>query len=289
MGGVMNVTFRLLLIGLWLTLGVRAQDARVLVRDVVDTRATVTGSFEGGCDVELRVVGVEGGVSNSIRGVRIRSATDDTERDLSNPEPRHMPPQVTRVDDAGVLATHVQLRNPSRSASVIKVLEGEIDLFHPTTENGGKILLKNFQAHPGEIIDSPDLKQAGIQLIFVTRETEETAQKRLQEDLSKDNAAPKPNDVSDMQRLLLRRSMEPAGMKNPVRFIFNDPEGKLVGIDFLDGSGIPIMQRGSSRGSGFLTKGFDKELPANALAIVYLATPGAVTTVPFELENIPLP
>ena len=37
----------------------------------------------------------------------------------------------------GVLKTDLRLRNPSRNASVIKLVDGEVEFFSPTAANGG--------------------------------------------------------------------------------------------------------------------------------------------------------
>jgi len=86
-----------------------------------------------------------------------------------------------------------------------------------------------------------------------------------------------------------KSSAIPVSYKNPVRFLFNDPEGKLVELGFMDATGAPIPTQASSRGATFFNASFEKGLPSDAQLIVYLVTTNSLTTVPFRLENIPLP
>jgi len=42
-----------------------------------------------------------------------------------------------------VLKTELRLRNPSRNASTIKLVDGEVELFSPTIANGGVLTVKD--------------------------------------------------------------------------------------------------------------------------------------------------
>ena len=166
-------------------------------------------------------------------------------------------------------------------------MQGELDLFHPTAENGGKIVVKSFQARPGEYIESPDLEKANIKLFYVTKDTEKKATDQL------DQEAAKHSDATSMPPWRHKPSWGPPypmnNVKNPVQFIFSDPDGKLLDFALLDSSGSVIGNRGTGRGPTFFYAGFEKELPPDAQLVVYLATPASIRTVPFKLENIPLP
>lgn len=275
----------------WLAAQTYAEDVHVVAGDVIDSRMmTADPVGSGGCEVELRAIGDAVADSKSIRGVRIQTATDDTGRDLTNPKPGSSSPFVVRNSGGDFLAKRVRLRNPARSATVIKLLEGQLDLFHPTTDNGGKIILKDFQAHPGEFIESPDMDKANVKLIYITKDTEKKALERLDEEAAKRNDPAKSDTAPMWRRMPFRGPTYPMdNVKNAVQFLFSDNDGNLVDFAFLDSSGAVIANRGSGRGATFFHAGFEKVLPQDAQLVIYLATPASIKAVPFKLENIPLP
>src|ERR1035437_445832 len=115
----------------WLAAQTLAEDIHVVYGDVIDTRVMMADPLGGGCEVELRAIGDAAADAKSIRGVRVQTATDDTGRDLTNPKPGLASPFVVRNPGGDFLAKRIRLRNPARGATVIKLLEGELDLFHP--------------------------------------------------------------------------------------------------------------------------------------------------------------
>lgn len=257
------------------------QEVQVVAGNVSDWRTMEKHSARDGCEVELRIVGDAAAKTVAIRAVRIRVAEDDTGRDLRMPKDRGFEFYATRRLGKTFVHTRVLLMNPARSAKLIKLLEGELDAVQPTTENGGKIVLKDFQAQPGEPIEAPELKKWNVQLIYVTKETEESALKRLEKG---SGGRPTP------RRRPFLGSMEGMGFgENAVGFVFNDPDRRLVDLAILDASGVTIETRGDMRGPGQFMYNFEKELPRDAQLVVYLATPESIKTVPFKLENIPLP
>ena len=273
----------------WLAARTLAEDVHIAYGDVIDSRMMTGDSLGGGCEVELRAVGDAVADAKSIRGVRVQTATDDTGRDLTNPKPGSATPFAMRTSGGDFLAKRVRLRNPARSATVIKLLEGELDLFHPTTENGGKIILKGFQSHPGEFIESADLEKANVKLIYVTKDTEKSAIDRLDQETTRHGDVAKSGTMPPWRRMPWGPTYPMDNVKNPVQFMFTDPDGKLADFAFLESSGAVISNRGSGRGPTFFHAGFDTALPHDAQLVIYLTTPASIKTIPFKLENIPLP
>ncbi len=111
--------------------------------DVSDNRTT--SRISSRCTIELKFLGDATTDAMDVVRVRVIRAEDDLKRDLvwtETENPRaHLDSDFKR--DLGPLRAHVTLRSPSRSASSIKVLEGEAEIFAPTLANGGLIILKD--------------------------------------------------------------------------------------------------------------------------------------------------
>ena len=60
-------------------------------------------------------------------------------------------------------------------------------------------------------------------------------------------------------------------------------------LKFVDGTGKPLKTRQSWSSADFKNTGLDAPPPADTQLVVELATPEAVKSYPFKLENIPLP
>src|SRR5439155_10499043 len=148
--------------------GDQAPSVQVMVDEVDDKRTT--GTFFAECDVKLKVMGDDVASALGIRAVRVVAAADDTGRDLkSDKEQGDMFFEANR-DKKAVLQTTVKLANPARNAKTIRTLRGEVELFHPTAENGGIVTARDFLAKPGVPIAAPGLKAAKISLMYVTKD-----------------------------------------------------------------------------------------------------------------------
>jgi len=153
---------------------------QVSVGDVTDNRST--GSFNSECTVELKFTGDVAADAGSVRQVRLQEATDEVGRDL-----------LVKSDDSvashffdsghstGALKADVKLRNPSRNATTIKVLKGEVELFSPTEANGGVLTIKNVLARPAEPIQDVELDKYGVQLMYLTKAAYEAKKKEIEQ------------------------------------------------------------------------------------------------------------
>ncbi len=151
---------------------------RASVGEVTDTRST--GSFFSECKVELKFTGDAAADAGTVREVQITEALDELGRDL---KPSTAEDAAVRSfgtsRSGGTLKTEVKLKNPSRNATTIRVLKGQVELFNPTEENGAIIRIKDVLKHPAEPIQNPALSRYGILLMYLTKEAYDAKKKEL--------------------------------------------------------------------------------------------------------------
>jgi hypothetical protein len=147
--------------------------------DVTDNRTT--GSFNSECTVELKFTGDATMDAGTVHQIRLSEATDELDHDLilknDNNSSSH---SFDSGRSSGALKAEVKLRNPSRNATTIKIIKGEVDLFKPTEVNGGLLTITNILQHPSEPVENPALAKYGIQLIYLTKESYEAKKKELE-------------------------------------------------------------------------------------------------------------
>jgi len=265
-------------------------DIRVVVDNVMDMRAT--GNSLPRCQVQLSFSGADVADAFEIHDVRIMAAVDDTGRDLrvdSEQEKarRRLFPSNAYTSPGNAYAPQtahtVELVSPARDARTIKVLEGEADLLFPTPENGGLVIIKNFMAHPGDAFSDPLLKRSNVTIAYLGKEGSEanTSNKTVQ-------AIPAlpPGPTQMPRRIPFGKRPGPG---KGLQFSVDDPDHRLADMVFMDSYGRQIWVGMSSVGNGSRTYQFQSEISSNLQLRVYLATPEAIKTVPFKIENIALP
>jgi len=259
------------------------------VGDVTDNRTTA--SFKAECKVELKFTGDAANDAGSVRQVHLTEAIDEVGRDLilknDNEVSSH---SFSSGHASGALKTEVKLRNPSRNAATLKILKGEVELFSPTEANGGLLTIKNVLQHPAEPIQNAALAKHGIQLIYLTKEAYEAKMKEIEahKKTTADAAGEKLGEAfGDLFKGMFGGMM--SSSKSSIQLYIKDPEKRVIGVTFLDGQGKPLKTRESWSSGDFRSTGLDATPPADTQLVVQLATPEAVKTYPFKVENIPLP
>lgn len=91
-----------------------AADVCVMVGNVTDKRTT--GQFFAECEIELRIIGDSVAESLGVRAARIRSAVDDTGRDLKKGDEEKPSSDAVGKEPKGGVEKTVSLKNPARSA-----------------------------------------------------------------------------------------------------------------------------------------------------------------------------
>lgn len=254
--------------------------------DITDKRTS--GTFPGNCTIDIKFSGDTAATASSVREVRITKAIDETGRDLKTDEKEHFS-GFSDMNQNGqtVLKKEVTLKNPSRNAHLIKLIEGEASFFSPTEANGGKTIIKDALAHPGEPLDNKVLKQLKIQITYHTKESLEAAKQK------QNAAASAGNKIGESFAQAFGSMFSGFGgssdEKGAIDLQITDPDKRFVKVEFLDASGTPLKSQGAMSYGDFHHYGLKSAPSTNLQMVLYLATPEASVTVPFKLENIPLP
>ncbi|HUA38279.1 MAG TPA: hypothetical protein VMA35_07745 [Candidatus Sulfopaludibacter sp.] len=256
---------------------------QVNVGDVTDNRTT--GPFSE-CKVELKFTGDAAADAQSVRRVHLAEATDTAGRDLIPKKNDEMASHFMGFgQSSGTLSTEVKLRNPSRSATAIKMLEGSVELFNPTEANGGLLTVKGVLQHPAEPVQNAALAKYHIQLMYLTKAAYDAKKKEI---------ASQPNGDQRLGEAFgqLFKGMF-GGMvsdsKNSIQLYISDPDKRIVDLKFVDGQGNPLKSFQSFSTDSFRSTDFQSPpLPDTQLKI-QLATPESLKTYSFQVENIALP
>ena len=262
---------------------------RASVGDVTDNRTT--SSFSSECKVELKFTGDAASDAGTVRCVRITEALDELGRDLRpGKEDNDSSSSFGSSRSSGALKAEVKLRNPSRNATVIKSLKGEVELFSPSEANGAILTLKDVLKHPAEPIPSPALSKYGIVLMYLTKETYEAKKKELeaQAKATTDAAGNKLGEAfGEMFKGMFGGVM--SSSKDALQMYVKDPEKRVVSLEFQDGQGKPLKTRSKWSSNDFQQTELAGPPPADTKLVVQLAVPEAVKTFSFEVRDVALP
>lgn len=254
--------------------------------DITDKRST--GTFAGDCTVEIKFSGDTAATAASVREVKVTKAIDETGRDLQSDGKEHFSGfgDLNRSGQT-VLKKEVTLKNPSRNAHVIKLIEGEASFFSPTEANGGKTIIKDALGHPGEPFDNAVLKQLKIQITYLTKESVEAAKQKKKANAT---AGDKIGEgLADAFGSMFSGFGSSSHEKGAVDLQIVDPDKRFVKVEFQTAEGKTLESQGQMSYGDFHHYGLKTAPTPGVQMVLYLATPEASVNVPFKLENIPLP
>jgi hypothetical protein len=257
------------------------------VGDVTDTRTT--GSFFAECKLELKFTGDAANDAATVRQVRVTKAVDDQGRDLTKKDDdRQSFSSFSSGRRQGVLKTDLRLRNPSRNASAIKLVDGEVEFFSPTPANGGVLTIKDILKHPAEPVQNEALKKYGIEIMYLTKEAYDAKKKQFEEQQKSEAGGKVGEAFGELFKGMFSGMMSSEG-KNSVKLYVKDPDKRVVNVEFEDAAGQPLKS-GSSWSMGEMRQvEFKSAPPADTQLRIHLATPAALQTFAFKVENIALP
>lgn len=262
----------------------------VIVGDVTDTRTT--GMFNAECKLELKFTGDAAADAWSVRAVHLKQATDDLGRDLvPKQDPDSMSPGMAQPgfgQRSGVLSAELVLRNPSRQSAVIKLIEGEVELFSPSEANGGRLVIKDILKHPAEPVENGTLKRYGVELTYLTKESYAAKKSQLQAQQAGSAGQSLGQGIGEMFSGMFSGMMSSIS-SNSVMLYVKDPGKYVIDVEFQDANGKALKRRSSWSSNGMRSQEFADRPAADTQLLVYLATPDAVQRVPFKIENVPLP
>lgn len=262
---------------------------QVLVGEVTDT--PTTGQFHQSCEVTLKFMGDTVADSFGVREVHVLKAIDDTGRDLLSDKQQVFSFFSPNEKGRNILEKKVALKNPSRSAKAIQQLTGRAELFYPSTENGGKVVAKGFLERPGEFIEAPSMAKWKVKMMYATKEVVEARRKELAAEREETKQFEQAGEdfLNAFANLFGTMFSGFWSDKPSLRFLVEDPEKRLVYLEFLDAQGKPLKGAGHSIGQGLHVYAFEQQPSPHTQLVIYLATPEAISEVPFELQDVPLP
>lgn len=266
---------------------------RVNVSEINETRSS--GPFDSQCRLDLAFTGDAVFDALSVRSIKIDQAVDELDRDLTPRKTAEAPSGSMSISRfGGALKGQLTLRAPSRRANTIKLVRGEVELFTPTEANGGRIVIPNILAHPAEAVENAGLKQSGVQIMYLTKES--YAAKR-QEAIEEAKKSAEGNGAlgklgagfADFFGDMFGHMVGDLDAKNSVALYIVDPGHRMLDVELQDATGKPLRTMGTFSNSSLRQIRLAAPAPADAQLQVYLATEGAVRSYPFQIENVPLP
>lgn len=257
---------------------------QVSVGDVTDNRST--GTFNSDCKVELKLTGDAAADAQSVRRVQLTEATDSTGRDLIPKKEDEMGSHFMHFgQSSGALSTEVKLRNPSRNATAIKMLKGQVELFNPTEANGGLLTIKGILQHPAEPVQNPALAKYNIQLMYLTKEAYDAKKKEME---SQQNGDQKLGAAfGELFKGMFGGMVSDS--KNSIQLYIKDPDKRIIDLKFADSQGNPLKNNQSWSTDDFKSTSFETPPPPDTQLKIQLATPESLKTYSFQVENIALP
>lgn len=299
----------------------------VSVAEVIDIRAV--GNQPSECRLALSLTGDAVADAYSLHRIHVTKAVDELGRDLTKPdnqpvqlasvynyasaedEQRRLAAVAAEVARRreireGMVASSaplpitmpgralppptprpvISLRNPSRQSATIKLIEGEIELFRPTADNGGTVLFPGILGRPAEPVQDAALAGADVRLMYVTPESYEAKRPEAGAD-AKDPASPWSDEFANSLKSQVRQAS--LTRRAGAYFFLHDPRHEVVDLDLQTPDGKSLGPRVGSGIGDLRAFSLGQPPPANAQLVVHLATPHALTTYPFKLENIALP
>jgi len=273
----------------------QATDVRIQLGDVKDSRTT--GMFFAKLEIELKLMGDD---LDGAKGLRctVTNAVDDTGRNLLKEAKKDWRCSEIYDNNPNQAVVRVELKNPSRKAATVKELSGVIDVFRPSKDPASIVMVKNVVGTPKIAVSHPSLSAAQIQMTVLSKaqyDADVEAEKKAAEAKTKGETTSASAKIGNAMADGMGKAL--AGMfgggmmggKNSVIMRINDPQSKLVKVEFLDADGKAIRGNGRSWSGDIHCYDFSEPLPQGAQLRINVATPKSMVKVPLMLKEIFLP
>ena len=261
------------------------------VGDIADTRTTVQGS-DSQCKIELKFTGDAASDAVCVKEVNIDEALDETGRDLKTGATHDNWNEFSSFEDVDrPLSAEIVLKNPSRNATLVKVLKGEAKLFVPSEANGGIVRVKDFLKTSSKPPENPIFKRFDITITHLSlRDFQLLRQNDKTNDATEAEAEAAGLSLKELKEFEtdLQSQMISDSQKS-VLMLVKDPKNKIVKLEIHDVYGKRLRSGSFTKLDDFQQIGFDIVPPDDSQLVVWLATPDSIRTCPFEFHNIPLP
>jgi hypothetical protein len=275
-----------MLLGLPLAATAAAKSPRlsVAVGDVTDRRRN--DNFFNALEVELKLVGE--GLEDAKGGrALVRSAVDDTGRNLIRED---QPSQdFEKSGQQGMPPLKVSLKNPARKAAALKELSGQVEVFLPSRDAAAVTRVEKFLSRVDRPIASSGLKAAQANVTVISRKTYDAEKKKNEERRKAEaSSAGVAGAMAQAFSALFDGMFGDIG-ENDVLLQVEDKGKKVFSAEVLDAKGGPIDNQGSMKVGDFWILKYPEKLPEDASLVIYVMTPKALVSAPFNLKGIPLP
>jgi hypothetical protein len=263
-----------------------AKSARpsVAVGDVTDRRRN--DNVFAQLEIELKVAGAGMEEAKGARAL-LKSAVDDTGRNLLRDD--RQTGDFERSGQAEMPTLKVALKNPARKAVAVRELSGQVEVFLPSRDPAAVARVEKFLSRMDKPIASPGLKAAGAGVTVISRQTYDAEKKKSEERRKAEaESAGIAGAMAQAFGGLFEGLMGDIG-ENDVLVKVDDKAKKVFAIEVLDAAGKRIDNQGSMTIGDFWILKYPEKLPADASLAVYVLTPKALVSSPFNLKDIPLP
>lgn len=259
-----------LAIVLLVTLAAQAQKVAEVRVDQISDRRTSSGSFAS-MTLSLQMPTV---MSSTVAASRVvvTSATDDAGNNLlpdSSQEPSFQENLRGEMLPKGApdapVSVSLELKNPPRTATLLREAKGEIELFMPSKDPNSVAELSKFLPGSGKAQSSKALKANGVEITFLTpAQVEAENQKR-----------------EEYARINLQ--------ENEVAVRIKDPNKRIHDLRYVDGNGeLKRLSLNESDGVGVLSTWSGKPEPNWKLRVM-MKSPKNTVKYAFALKDVQLP
>ncbi|MDP8213660.1 MAG: hypothetical protein P9M10_00550 [Candidatus Euphemobacter frigidus] len=270
---------------LWAT--ENAQNIRFNVSEVKDTRTT--GHFFASLDIKLNVIG---DLIEDARGIQLKvsKAEDNLGKSLLKSKKGIFEKGFSKIDtpESGKAEITIKLKNPSRRATHVKELNGELELFVPKNDPDSVVIINDFMEKMGKPFSSPILKKAQIEITALTKkEYEALKQKGKEKAVSQEGFENLGESFAKAFSSLFGgfTSID----ENSIIVNIVDPEARIVSVEFFGDDGKKLPTSGTMTMGNIHVYNFRDKLPDKAKLRIYIMTDKSLLKMPLLLKDIALP
>lgn len=223
--------------------------------------------------------------------VLVASAVDETGRNLIAEDAGEPGMEVLSGygDDDDPVRISFDLAPPSRDASRIREIRGEVELYMPSRDANSTATIPKFLASKGKALSHKALKANGVEISLVSDQQYEAEKKKAAD--AKRQEMVREEYPEDMIEDLVKSFVEyyPKPEENEVMVKLKDPKGLIQEITYVDGAGeSKRVHVREDEGLSFLSTWEGK--PENDWTLrVSMKTSKSLARLPFALANVELP
>lgn len=260
----------------------------VAVHRVNDRR---TGGSFSQLDIVLDLPKIKSAEVAASRVV-VTSATDETGRDLLDPEREtQLEPNYRMGRDAGTEPVNVSLtlKNPARTATKLKEVRGEIELYMPSKDPNSVAEVAKFTSFSGKALSHKALKANGVEIALVSPAQLAAEKKKLGDAKRKEyvELGYEGETLDTVVASYLESVLSVAD--HDVLLRVKDPNKRIQEIVFVDGAG-EVKRAGVNDEEGFTIVGIWGEPPQPDWKLrVSMRTNKNLVKHAFVLKDVPLP